>query len=64
MGRQEGPGKPLLYVTTQEFLIYFGLNSIEDLPKPKELEELLRHEDLSSIGPEQQEQMKVTHASE
>jgi len=44
-GRQEGPGKPLLYATTQEFLIYFGLNSLADLPKPRELEELLRNEE-------------------
>ena len=41
IGRQDSPGRPLLYATTQEFLIYFGLNSISDLPKPKELEELL-----------------------
>lgn len=41
MGRAAGPGRPLLYGTTPEFLRYFGINSIEDLPKPKEIEELL-----------------------
>lgn len=41
-GRAEGPGRPLLYSTTKEFLRYFGVNSIEDLPKPKEIEELLK----------------------
>ena len=34
-------GRPLLYKTTPEFLRYFGLNSLEDLPKPKEIDELL-----------------------
>ncbi len=32
VGRKEVPGRPLLYGTTQEFLKYFGLNSLTDLP--------------------------------
>lgn len=36
-GRDTGPGKPLLYGTTQEFLNYFGLNRITDLPRLDEL---------------------------
>jgi segregation and condensation protein B len=31
-GRREGPGRPLLYATTQEFLTHFGLTSRRDLP--------------------------------
>lgn len=31
-GRREGPGRPLLYGTTQEFLSHFGLDSRRDLP--------------------------------
>ena len=31
-GRREGPGRPLLYGTTQEFLTHFGLSSRKDLP--------------------------------
>jgi segregation and condensation protein B len=31
-GRREGPGRPLLYATTQEFLSHFGLASRRDLP--------------------------------
>lgn len=31
-GRSEMPGRPILYETTHEFLDYFGLASIEDLP--------------------------------
>jgi len=40
-GRGYGPGRPLLYKTTKEFLRYFGINSIDELPKPREIEELL-----------------------
>jgi segregation and condensation protein B len=31
-GRREGPGRPLLYATTQNFLTHFGLRSRRDLP--------------------------------
>ena len=38
-GRKEIPGRPFLYSTTQEFLIHFGLNSLEGLPRLKEFSE-------------------------
>ncbi len=38
-GRDEGPGRPLLYGTSAKFMDYFGLKSLEDLPKPKEFKE-------------------------
>jgi segregation and condensation protein B len=41
VGRSESVGKPLLYGTTDEFLRLFGLHSLADLPKPRELEELM-----------------------
>ncbi len=31
-GRTEGPGRPVLYITTPEFLQYFGLAALTDLP--------------------------------
>ncbi len=31
-GRAQGPGRPILYVTTPEFLQLLGLDSIEELP--------------------------------
>lgn len=40
-GRADTVGRPLLYKTTQEFLRYFGLNSLDELPRPKEIDELL-----------------------
>ena len=39
-GRSEEVGKPLLYKTTQQFLDYFGINSLDEMPKLKEFEEL------------------------
>ena len=37
-GRSEGPGRPLLYGTSDKFMDYFGLKSIADLPKVKDIE--------------------------
>lgn len=39
-GRKEVPGRPFLFVTTPEFLSYFGINSLSDLPKLSDAEEL------------------------
>lgn len=39
-GRDPGPGRPLLYGTTQAFLDYFGLTKLSDLPRLDELAEL------------------------
>ena len=36
-GREEIPGAPLQYGTTKEFLDTFGINSLEDLPRPEEV---------------------------
>jgi segregation and condensation protein B len=36
-GRRAGPGRPLLWVTTPEFLVHFGLDSLRDLPGIDEL---------------------------
>jgi len=38
VGRAEGPGRPILYSTTTEFLKHFGLTSFEELP-PLDFEE-------------------------
>ncbi|MCK9210087.1 MAG: SMC-Scp complex subunit ScpB [Ignavibacteriaceae bacterium] len=44
-GRAETVGRPLLYGTTDEFLKYFGLNKLTDLPKPREIDEIMQDED-------------------
>ena len=39
VGRKELPGRPLAYGTTDEFLRYFGLNKLSDLPRLSEIKE-------------------------
>jgi segregation and condensation protein B len=39
VGRSEGPGRPLLYGTSEKFMDYFGIKSLDDLPKPKDFKE-------------------------
>lgn len=41
-GRAVTAGRPLLYKTSAEFLKYFGLNRISDLPRLDEIEEMIR----------------------
>lgn len=46
-GRLDAPGKPLVYRTTKHFLKHFGINSIDELPKPREIEEILKDDDMA-----------------
>jgi segregation and condensation protein B len=41
LGRKEVVGRPLLYGTTKEFLRYFGLKDLTELPKLEEVNEIL-----------------------
>jgi segregation and condensation protein B len=36
-GRRVGPGRPLLWATTREFLVHFGMDSLNELPGVDEL---------------------------
>lgn len=36
LGREESPGRPLLYGASEKFMDYFGLKSLKDLPQPKD----------------------------
>jgi segregation and condensation protein B len=40
LGKKDEPGRPLLYGTTTQFLEFFGLKSLKDLPTLKEFTEL------------------------
>jgi segregation and condensation protein B len=39
VGRSEKAGRPLLYGTSPKFMAYFGIKSLNDLPKPKDFKE-------------------------
>lgn len=47
-GRSEGVGRPLLYGTSDDFLRCFGLNNVTDLPKLREIEELMEEDAFSA----------------
>src|SRR5256714_15611534 len=56
-GRKNVIGKPMLYKTTKEFLIQFGLKDLSELPSLKEFEEIRRMafaEDAPAPPPESQ----------
>ncbi len=52
-GRMDAVGNPIMYATTREFLEYFGLRSLKDLPTLKEFQEILEeHEENLSLDQE------------
>jgi segregation and condensation protein B len=60
-GRKTVIGKPILYKTTKEFLVQFGLKDISELPTLKEFEELGRME---IVEPEQPEPVAEPDSAE
>src|ERR1041385_6259669 len=46
-GRKEVLGWPILYKTTKDFLVHFGLNDISELPSMEEFEELIKNQALA-----------------
>lgn len=46
-GRADSPGRPLQYGTTREFLDLFGLHSLRDLPRLREIREILQEKEES-----------------
>ena len=48
-GRKRVPGLPALYSTTKEFLLYFGLNDLTELPSLEELTELFEEKEQPSL---------------
>jgi segregation and condensation protein B len=58
VGRAETVGKPLLYGTTQRFLKVFGLKNLEDLPKLREIDEIIK--EIKNKGAEESIQLEIT----
>jgi len=58
-GRSKVVGRPLLYGTTQEFLEYFGLRDLAELPRPEELKALV-----AAREPEQLDMMELEVVSQ
>src|SRR5690606_34187263 len=49
VGRANTPGRPILYGTTKNFLKTIGLASLDDLPKLREINEILKNEQIEGI---------------
>ena len=58
-GRSKVVGRPLLYGTTPEFLEYFGLRDLSELPRPEELRALV-----AAREPEQLDMMELEVVSQ
>ncbi len=53
IGHKETPGRPALYATTKQFLDYFNLRTLDELPSLKEIKELEAIEpELDLVDPE------------
>ena len=39
-GKEDTPGRPIIYGTSDQFMEYFGINSLRDLPVPKDFAKL------------------------
>lgn len=59
LGRKEAPGRPLMYGTTTEFLQYFGLKDLSDLPTLKEFNEMDTSEPPETLPEEEEMQEAV-----
>lgn len=53
-GRRQAPGRPFVYSTSREFLEYFGLRSLEELPKMDNFSSLVSS-DVANTEDKQQE---------
>jgi len=54
VGQRDVPGRPSLYATTRQFLDYFGLRSLEDLPPLAEIRDLVSIDGELDLAPEGQ----------
>lgn len=59
-GRKKTPGRPIVYGTTRKFLEYFGLKSLEELPKMEEFSKLAINSEQVDIEVENEEAAPAT----
>ncbi|MBL0074104.1 MAG: SMC-Scp complex subunit ScpB [Bacteroidetes bacterium] len=63
-GKSDGPGKPLLYATSKNFMDHFGLRSVKDLPKLKDIQSLDANEIGLPLGIEENIPVELETASD
>jgi len=62
-GRKKAPGRPYVFGTTRQFLEYFGLKSLEELPKMKEFSSLAIKREPGEIEIQSEETMEESYES-
>jgi len=64
VGHRDVPGRPALYATTRQFLDYFGLKTLDDLPSLQELKDLDEIEGSLPLGDPQPDLFQAQAASD
>jgi segregation and condensation protein B len=67
VGHRDVPGKPALYATTREFLDYFGLKSLDELPtlaEIRDLDSINRELDLRQEAAEHEIKLELTETAD
>jgi segregation and condensation protein B len=62
-GRKDVVGRPILYKTTKEFLLRFGLKDVNELPSMEEFEKLVAESFQSDLLPEERDTEKTAELS-
>ena len=62
-GRKDVIGRPILYKTTKEFLLRFGLKDVNELPSMEEFEELVSESFESDLIPAESQPQELTNAA-
>jgi segregation and condensation protein B len=63
-GRKQVIGRPILYKTTKEFLMRFGLKDVNELPSMEEFEKLVAESFQSELTPTEETLQDSSHAGE
>lgn len=59
-GRKKAPGRPYVFSTTRQFLEYFGLKSLEELPKMEDFHSLVTKDEATVTEVKKEEIIKGT----
>jgi segregation and condensation protein B len=62
-GRKDVIGRPILYKTTKEFLLRFGLKDVNELPSMEEFEKLVAESFQSDLLPAETQQSQEASAA-
>jgi segregation and condensation protein B len=59
-GRRKAPGRPYVFATSRQFLEYFGLKSLEELPKMEDFSQMVKDTEIKTIDKEGASNVPIT----